>query len=282
MSTRKTVADVADQMAGVPASKGKSQIREAEIQVLELTTGRINFAVLGTSPLIFNRMAEKAKRDLLMPRGRKTALEKLTTLKHDPLAEYRDSVYRDESPDGETRLMVPAPSFKGAMMTAALEIPGVTKASVERLTWVEGYRIAVYGVPQLFMATVIQAGMTKAPDIRTRAILPRWACVVSVSFVEPRLTAAAMGNLLAAGGIIAGIGDFRQEKGRGSFGQFRLVEGNDKEFAAILRDGGREAQDAALTEPGFYDDESRELLDWYLAERDKRSKSGAPTLAAVA
>ena len=56
-----------------------------EISVLKIQQGVVEFCLLGTSPLIFNRMAEKAKRELLMPKGRKTAADRAQSLKHQPV-----------------------------------------------------------------------------------------------------------------------------------------------------------------------------------------------------
>lgn len=248
-----------------------------EISILEITQGEVSFAVIGTMPLIFNRMSEKAKRDLLMPSGKPTVAEKAARLKHDPVKEYRDSVYRNYGEAPATRLCLPAPSFKGALMTAALRLPGATKTAIGQLTWVPGERIDVYGVPKLFMGVVRSADMNKTPDIRTRAIMERWACVVTVRFVQPNLTQRAVVNLMAGAGIISGVGDFRQEKGKGNYGQFRLSDLDDPEYQEIVASGGREVQDDALEHIVCYDGESAEMLDWYNTEVIRRGREKQST-----
>lgn len=236
------------------------------ISVMELKTGVVTCLVRGTSPLIFNRMAEKAKRELLLPHGRKTAADKAQNLKHNPVEEFRASVYRRADDDGPTRLVFPAPAFKGCMSTAALEVPGMKKAQIGRLVWVDGYSVDIYGIPQLFMSVVRSADMNRTPDIRTRAILRNWCCAVTLKFVQPTLTAQAVATLLQAGGLVVAVGDFRQEKGKGNYGQFQIVNPDDAEFQRIVEHGGREAQDKALEAALPYDHESEELLDWYRSE----------------
>ena len=152
------------------------------------------------------------------------------------------------------------------MSTAALDLPGTKKTEIGRLTWVVGTHVALYGVPELLMSVVRSADINKTPDIHTRAIVPAWACMVTVRFVQPKLTATAIANLMAAAGVIAGVGDFRQEKGKGNFGQFRLVNPDDAEFRKIVAEGGRVAQDEALLNYRCHDEETEELLDWYSAE----------------
>ena len=241
-----------------------------EITVLAISQGTVKVGIVGQQPLIYNRLAAKAQRELLLPKLKMNAAERAANLKHDPIEEYRNSVHRNVGDDHPTRLRMPSPAFKGAMMTAALDLPGTAKSVIGRLSWVEGYSIDLYGIPQLFMCPVRMADIGKTSDIRTRAIVPEWCCVFTVSFVRPRLTESAVFNLIAAGGITCGVGDFRQEKGKGSFGQYRLTETDDPELNRIIKTGGRQAQDAALQEPVCFDGESQELLEWYTQEILKR------------
>src|SRR5690554_3872389 len=113
---------------------------KGELHVDALRQGRVTLRLIGTTPLYFNAMSAKAKRTLLIGGGRKTAAEK-KELKHNPLQEFRDSVYK--LPSGPTLLGFPAPGVKGAMATAALETPGVTKTSVQRLIFLPQEKVNV-------------------------------------------------------------------------------------------------------------------------------------------
>jgi hypothetical protein len=226
-------------------------------------------------PLIFNQINEKARHELLMPSPKKTAADKQSNLKHDPIGEFVSSTYRSIG-DGPTRLYFPATGFKAAVCTAALDMPGTKKAQIGRLVWVDGERVDVFGIPSLFMRPVRSADMNRTPDIRTRAILPRWACRLTVKFVSPLLKEGQISNLLAAAGILVGVGDYRQEKGKGSYGQFSLVSSDDPTFVDLVTNEGREAQDRGLEMATPHDPESRELLEWYLAERRRRDDTPAP------
>jgi len=79
-----------------------------------------------------------------------------------------------------------------------------------------------------------------------------------------------VGTLLAAAGIMRGIGDGRPEKGWGSYGQFDLVDKTDKRWLAVVKAGGRAAQDAALKDPEPYDSETLSLLDWFRSTSKER------------
>lgn len=247
---------------------------EVVSDILTVTTGEIVCHLVGTSPLILNRMSEKVWHELLMPRGRKTGVEKATTLKHVPIDEYRASAHTLKDEREPTLLAIPSTAFKGAIRTAALDMPGAKKAQIGRLTYIAGDYVGVYGAPKLHMAPVRSADMNRTPDIRTRAIVPEWACRLTITFVRPLIRAQNVANLLAAAGITVGVGDWRPEKGSGSFGQFRLVDPDDAEFLRIIEEGGRVAQIDGLANPVCYDDETTELLGWFETERAQRALRG--------
>jgi hypothetical protein len=166
-----------------------------------------------------------------------------------------------------------AASFKKAMCGAALDLPGATKAQLGRLTWVEGERLNLFGLPQLFMSVTRCADINRTPDIRTRVIVPRWACRIAVNFAKPIINETLIANLLVAAGMTQGIGDWRAEKGSGNYGSFELVSADNPEFKQIIKTGGRKAQEAAMATPEFYDQESHEMFQWFKTEVAKRGKA---------
>jgi hypothetical protein len=117
--------------------------------------------------------------------------------------------------------------------------------------------------------------MARTPDIRTRAILEQWACRISVTFVEPNLTRQDIVNLLSAGGVTCGIGDWRPEKGKGNFGQYRVASITDPEFVSIRDAGGREQQIEAMEDAEPFDSDSRELLEWAIGEIALRGRKAS-------
>jgi len=238
------------------------------IEVTPLTVGRMTVWLRGITPIICNRLATKAKRTLLAGGGKKTKAEKEQTLKHDPMAEFQDSMTK-RSGVGPTRILFPAPAVKGCMATAALETKGTNKTQIGRLAWIEGYSIDLFGIPQLHMAPVRSADMNKTPDIRTRAILAEWCMPVTICFIKPQLSENTIVQLLSNGGLMCGIGDFRPEKGKGNFGQFQVVGADD--CKDIVQAGGMKQQDAALKTVTFFDDEAAELYAWW---DEKMKKSG--------
>lgn len=244
--------------------------KSSEISIAPVRTDRTLVWVIGDSPLILNRMSEKAKHELLYPKGRLNTAERASRLKHDPVAEFRDSPYR--LPKGApTLLALMSSSFKGAMATAALDLPGAFKSQIGRLVWVANEFVPVYGKPYLQMSIVRSADKNRTPDVRTRAILLRWAAQLDIRFVSPLLKEQSVLNLLSAGGITSGVGDWRPEKGKGTYGQYHIVGAgpdpaeDQAALQAILAEG-RAVQQAAMDEPEAYDTETGDLLKWFMDE----------------
>src|SRR5829696_6135500 len=110
----------------MPAPKKvTTALGEQAISVIQVSQDETTFRLFGTTPLIQEAVSDKARRELLFPRGRLNAAAKATTLKHSPREEYVAGMYRVRS--GPTLLAMPATSFKDAIRTAALDLTGVSK-----------------------------------------------------------------------------------------------------------------------------------------------------------
>ena len=248
----------------------KSKTKESDASIIQLTKGLITAKLLGTTALMMNRLPEKARQQLLLPARRRNKAELAASLKHNPLDEYRRSVYRCRDGSSPTLVHIPDNAIKKAMAQAALDMPGATKAQIGRLVTIENTTVHLYGVPQLHMGIVRQAGPSRTPDVRTRAYFPTWACEVQIGYIQNIVTADEVVNLLAAAGMIVGIGDGRQEKGTFSMGLWTIVGGENEVWNDIVANGGRAAQEAAMENPVFADSDTEELYSWYEEEIERR------------
>lgn len=262
------------------AKKGRAmkpkKTEDQTVEVTPISTATINVCLVGTSPMLINRLAEKARNELLMPSPPKNRADRAMRLKHNLPEEYRNSVYTVEGDDVPTRLIFPGAAFRKAMATAALDMPGSSKAQIGRLVKVREYNVHIFGVPKVSCMIVRQAGINRTPDVRTRAILPEWACRITIRFAHPLLREKAVLNLLAAAGDFIGVGDGRNEKGALSFGCFEICGEKDPRFLRACFQGGVEEQDAALADPQPFDLESRRTMEYFykkLEERDIASRS---------
>lgn len=248
----------------------------AEIAIESVSVAELSVWLIGTSPLLMNRLAEKARHELLLPAPAKNRAAKQSTLKHVPIDEYRASIYRQLDDDAPTRLVFPGGGLRKAIASAALDMPGSSKAQIGRLVRVAEYNLAVYGVPRICCMVVRQADIKKTPDVRTRAIIPEWCCQVTIRFAHPILKQAAILSLLTAAGDFIGIGDGRNEKGSSlSCGCFRIAANAQdmKEVERIRKAGGLKQQDAAIEDPEAFDADTRTLLEWFDEEIKRRGVS---------
>jgi hypothetical protein len=236
--------------------------------VLEYQT--VTVALRGTRPLIMNAFSDRAKQSLLISQRRLTAAERAGTPKHDVLAEFRDSVYlADEEEEGPTAIVMPSGAFKSALMTAALDLPGTYKARVGRLVMLPGDWVPIWGIPELRMDVVRSADMKRTPDVRTRAVFRRWATELTLHYATPLLTLDDVARLLHAAGMTVGVGDFRPEKGKGTYGQFAPTEPDNEDYLRAQAEGGAAAQLEALANPRPYDRSSARLLAWWIEKAAK-------------
>lgn len=248
----------------------KKNVETAEITVAALKRGSVKLRIIGTTPLFQNRMSAKVKMGLLTGSAKKTRAEK-ADIKHHPFEEFRSSAEIVEG--GPTALGLQVVSLKAAMASAALETPGLTKSSAQRLLFMPGDRVPLYGTPKLRMDVVKSADMNRTPDIRTRAFLPKWGAEIDVQFIVPQLSIASVVTLACNAGVLIGVGDYRQEKGRGNYGLFRVIgEGeDDEEWNDLVASHGRAAQEAALAEPDYAGSDTADLMAHYLSEAKRRA-----------
>lgn len=263
----------------MPTPKKKTET-EINVEIAAIETRDITFKLVGRTPLIFNRQSEKAKRQLLLPPLPKNKAQKTQTLKHEPYEEFRASPYLNRNDaKAPTWLHLPNGMLKKCIAQAAIDIPGSSKAQIGRLVSTGQESIYVWGIPYMRADMVRQAGMSKTPDVRFRACLPEWATQVTYTYLPAIISPGSIANLLNAAGIICGIGDYRVEKGAGDYGQFRIVPDDSEDWHRIVSTGGRAEQIAAMDMPMFYDEDTRELVEWFDAEIDQRRRTPEIALA---
>lgn len=241
-----------------------------EINIIPLRRATLFLRIIGTQPLFQNRMANKVKGGLLVGGGKKTKAERVN-IKHHPFEEFRNSA--EILKDGPTALGLRVTAIKAAMATAALVTAGLTKTEAQRLIFMPGDLTALYGTPQLRMDVVRSADMNRTPDIRTRAFLPKWGAEIEIQYVVPQFSVNSIATLLCNAGVVVGVGDYRQEKGKGGFGVFRVLgEGQkDEEWDDLVKNHGRMKQLAALAKPEYADQDTADLMEYYESEVTRRA-----------
>jgi hypothetical protein len=252
------------------ARAAKEKTTLMEIQPIKMDS--FGAHLMGTTALIMHRFAKKAWQELLYPAQKKNAAAKQESLKHDPLTEFRECVYRNRDDNEPTLIHFPSGGFSKAIAAAALDLPGASKSQILRLVNVKSVQINIFGVPLLGMDMIRNSDMARTPDVRTRAYFPEWTAFIEVEYVSSLIGAKEIINLLSAAGMIVGLGDYRPQKG-GQFGKFACVDPNNPDYVRITKTQGRKAQMAALQSPSFYSQDAEELYGWFQEEVERREKT---------
>ena len=226
------------------------------VQQFEQQTVRVR--IEGVSGLVCNRMGSKAKQALLIGSGGPKKASTKKEVKHKPFDEFRDSMHLCPDAHDHTSVFMPAVAVKSAMATSAIELEGVTAAAIKRLVYFPDEYVPIYGLPFLRMDVVRLAGPSRVADIRTRAFFPRWWSEFDVVYTPARITRESIFALLQNAGLIIGIGDYRQEKGKGSFGLFQVTT---EELPSGAVD--KQYQKARIDKPVLYDAETEQLMEFY-------------------
>jgi hypothetical protein len=248
--------------------------------VTELAMTTMDFYLLGLSEVVPHAVSAKVALGLLDPPPKKNAAERASTSKHSPWEEFREAAYQfEDHEDTPTRLYLTGRSFRAAVASVALDIPGARRTQIARLTSVPLEKVPLFGIPRIVTQLVKSSDMKRTPDVRTLPALMPWAIKVGFQFPEALISAKMLLNLVANAGLICGVGDGRPEKGKLTRGRWVVVDHDDERWHRIAEASTRKAQDDALADPEFFDRESENLLRAFIAARARRGVK--PTDAAV-
>ena len=139
---------------------------------------------------------------------------------------------------------------------------------VDRLIFVPDEFVPIIGTPVLRMDITRSSDIGRTPDVRTRAYFPEWSIVLRVRYATPAFNRQTVINLLANAGMFIGVGDNRQERGKGSYGTFV-----PSAVKAIKSGGNKAAQVKAYESPDVdaAHGDTAALMGDYFAEVKRRA-----------
>jgi hypothetical protein len=199
----------------------------AQVVIDRIDSETIQVPIIGTTPLIMHRFAEKAKRQMLdAMQGKKTPKQS-----KDPEAEYQGAFYRLK---GDSGYGLPAVAFKQSMVGATRFFgKDVSMVLVRQTVFVHGdvgedgqMLVTIEGEPHMRedVVTVGRGGH----DLRYRPEFPEWRADLRITYVRASFTRGSVLSLLDAAGMGVGVGEWRPEK-NGDFGQFTIDETREVE-----------------------------------------------------
>lgn len=194
---------------------------EAQISINRIATKELVVPVVGVTPLIVHRFAEKAKRQMLdNMQGRKAP-----KVAKDPEAEYEAAFYRlDDQTYGVPTLGLKAATIRAAgyfgknvamtTLRQCLFFVGETTKQGDLLNRLDSHTSPV------MREDVVKVGVS-GHDLRYRPQFDEWSTTIVVRYVASSLTQDSVLSLIDAGGMGVGIGEWRPQKG-GQYGTYQI------------------------------------------------------------
>lgn len=178
--------------------------------------------IKGTSPLIFHKWSEKAKKMILAKQQKKASASKREI--RNPEEEYESSFYYNRS----KKVSFPALAIKQSLIGACRNVDGLPMTLVRGAIFVMGDEdglIPVEYKEKEMREDMVRVGMGTA-DLRYRGQVKGWNMKFLVKWNNDVLSQEQVLNLFQIAGFSNGLGEWRPEKS-GDFGTFELdMEGS--------------------------------------------------------
>lgn len=188
-------------------------------QEIQIPRPNIQFAkitIVGTSPLIFHKWNEKAKR-MILDRQQKKAVKARET--RNPEEEYEASFYKNAK--GE--IAFPATAIKQAIVDSTRNIPSITMTIIRGALFVvgdeDGFIKVDYKTKEM-REDMVRVGMGVA-DIRFRGQVKGWSMDLVIKYNADILSLEQVASLVQYAGFSCGIGEWRPQK-NGEYGCFEI------------------------------------------------------------
>jgi hypothetical protein len=197
---------------------------EQVVNIPAINIKRFQITLVGDSPLIVHRFAEKARKELLDRNMKKAKAAKEA---QNPVKEFIDSLYwlsgkpEECTEEGFEKAIkegakfgFPSVAFKAAAVSAGFRC-GVTKNKTiaNGAFHIDGEYVEISGTPEMREDIVRLSGIGAPPDIRYRGEFKEWEATFTVKYNASVFSAEQIINLFNLGGFACGIGEWRAEKG---------------------------------------------------------------------
>ena len=188
------------------------------ISLKPIQRARMRFGIVGTTPLIQHKWAEKAKQEMRdkQQEGKKTK----TRDKRVPADEAKNATYTTD--DGE--IGIPGMAFKTALLSAAHKDIGIEKTLVRKAIFLvtdDSEKVLPIECDEpIVREDMVRVGMGSA-DLRYRPEFRKWKCMIELEVDAELLQAKDVLALVDRAGFGVGICEWRPEKG-GEFGRFEI------------------------------------------------------------
>lgn len=206
------------------------------IEIKPIEMREVKLTIVGDTPLIMHAWSEKAKKQMLdaqmgkskgKQKEKKNPVEDFINSMHwltEKPTEYTEEAFLAAIQNG-ARFGFPVTSLKQAAISASYR-KGWTKdkASLRGVFFIDGEFgdfMEIKSDPPVMREDMVKVGMGTA-DLRYRGEFRNWSADFTLRYdVNGQYDLAAIINMIAAGGIVCGLGEWRTERD-GRFGMFSV------------------------------------------------------------
>lgn len=194
-----------------------TQTTETEVNIPQITLGRVLVVIEGTSPLLTNKFGERALEGMAAKQGKAAKVEKPP---RDPDADFRDALHII---DADAHIYgFPAAGLKKALVAAGGRFAAEKMTVLRGVLSIEGSMLEIKA-PEPHMRTDPVRLQGSTFSIAYRPEFWPWRIEVPVVYNAGMLTLDQVLNLFNIAGFAVGIGAWRPES-NGTFGQFSIAE----------------------------------------------------------
>ncbi len=192
------------------------------ILIPSISFGYAKITLVGETPLIVNKMSEKARQQML---DKQMKVAKNPKEAKDPQACFEGSLYR--IPGKKNKYGIPAGGVKQCAVSACRFVDGIPMSIAQGSFHVlagAGNLIEIDGDAPVMDEAIVRVGKfpNKVADIRYRARFDKWKVTVPVKFNKLVISVEQLCNLFDNAGFSIGLCEWRPEK-KGNFGMFKVA-----------------------------------------------------------
>lgn len=193
--------------------------KKVEIKIKPIEVRTMNLKIVGTTPMLQEKMSEKIREQL---KNLVTGKGKEKNKNRDLELEVKEKIHKDS----KGNIGFPASGFKKAMVEAAPYLDGMDKKKAKGSFFIignlENDLVAIKSKKYVINKAVGRdSGINRAPREIWRPEFRDWSCVLNIKYNAMQITPDQIVELAKLAGFHIGVGSWNPQHG-GSYGTFSL------------------------------------------------------------
>lgn len=213
----------------------KAAAETINVTIPKIETENLQVRIIGDSPFIMHKWAEKAKKEMLDKQTKQASKGKEAK---DPEMDFYHSLYwlndgindsttKEEYAEllksGKARFGFPSVALKACAIDAGYQQGIIPKKTTAKGAFhIDDEFIEIEGTPDIREDMVKVGAQTKTADIRYRGEFKKWSAIVNIKYNKNAISAPQICNLINIGGFANGIGEWRPQR-NGNYGRFHVA-----------------------------------------------------------